>query len=276
MIALRTLFISLFLFTASPPPTYTYPWLENQDHYTSINDRFPTPSGFTRTSDEGFAGWLRHLPLMPPGSPIHSYDGNILSYRTSHAAVIDIDIGNRDLQQCADAVIRLRAEYLYASNRMEDILFHFTSGDAVPFSRWIKGDRPKISGNKVSWQHTAQPDDSHSSLRAYLNQVFTYAGSLSLSRELQPVTNPNDIRVGDVFIRGGSPGHAVLVVDMATDANGRKAFMLAQSYMPAQSMHVLRNPASSSDNPWFYLPPAGRDLETPDWNFSLSELKRFP
>jgi hypothetical protein len=40
--------------------------------------------------------------------------------------------------------------------------------------------------------------------------------------------------VGDVFIRGGSPGHAMLVVDMGEDAAGRKIYLVAQSYMPSQ------------------------------------------
>jgi len=42
-----------------------------------------------------------------------------------HEAVIDRDPGNRNIQQCADAVIRLRAEYLYSRKAYEAI--HSTS-----------------------------------------------------------------------------------------------------------------------------------------------------
>ena len=64
--------------------------------------------------------------------------------------------------------------------------------------------------------------------------VFSYAGTASLSRELAPV-NYQDMKIGDVFIQGGHPGHAVIVVDIAVHPKTKKkVFLLAQSYMPAQ------------------------------------------
>ena len=83
-----------------------------------------------------------------------------------------------------------------------------------------------------------------------------------------------DIQVGDVFIQGGFPGHAVIVVDMVKNQEGEKRFMLAQSYMPAQELQVLKNPAS--DEPWYSIPKLHEKLVTPEWNFASTDLKRFP
>jgi hypothetical protein len=130
-----------------------------------------------------------------------------------------------------------------------------------------------VQGSRVSWARTAPADSSYASFRRYLDTVFTYAGSLSLEKELAPVGDPGAIEIGDVFIRGGSPGHAVIVVDVAANAAGERAFLIAQSYMPAQEMHVLRNPVSSS--PWYPAVRAG-DLVTPEWTFRRAELRRFP
>jgi len=47
------------------------------------------------------------------------------------------------------------------------------------------------------------------------------------------------IEPGDVMIRAGSPGHAMLVVDVAEDERGRRIYLLAQSYMPAQDIHIV-------------------------------------
>ena len=105
--------------------------------------------------------------------------------------------------------------------------------------------------------------------------VFTYAGSLSLSKELVPVNNINDIRPGDVFIKGGSPGHAVMVIDVIKNPETNLTlFMLAQSYMPAQNIHVLKNFNSEMLSPWYNV-NFGFTLETPEWSFKKNELMRF-
>lgn len=71
------------------------------------------------------------------------------------------------------------------------------------------------------------------------------------------------------------PGHAVIVVDMAEDQNnGRKVFLLAQSFMPAQDIHVLKNPNDKTLSPQYDL-NFGKILETPEWTFSNTELKGF-
>ena len=169
--------------------------------------------------------------------------------------------------------MRLRAEYLYSRRRYEAIGFNYTSGDRAAFTRWAGGWRPRIEGRRVRWVRRGRQGTAYPNFRAYLISVFTYAGSYSLSRELKRVTAANDIRIGDVFVQGGFPGHAVIVVDMAVDrATGRKAFLLAQSFMPAQSLHVLKNPGGQ--DAWYTLSP-GRDLRTPEWTFERRHLRRF-
>jgi hypothetical protein len=66
-----------------------------------------------------------------------------------------------------------------------------------------------------------------------MHVVLAYAGTYSLEHELKPVPL-GDIEIGDVFVKGGFPGHAVLVADMVENsATGEKRFLLIQSYMPA-------------------------------------------
>ncbi len=103
--------------------------------------------------------------------------------------------------------------------------------------------------------------------------VFSYAGTLSLEKEL-PSRQLNKLQIGDIFIQGGSPGHAIIVVDMAVDKNGNKIFMLAQSYMPAQEIHILKNPNDSKISPWYPVLNL-QTLRTPEWDFSKDRIKRF-
>jgi hypothetical protein len=256
---------------------YSYPWLERYEQSESIVNRIPVPDGYERinTIPGTFAEWLRWLPLKKGRPPVYLFNGRKKSNQEAHFAVVEIDIGKGDLQQCADAVIRLRAEYLYSIGRYDAIHFKFTSGHEAKFRKWIAGYRPLVSGNKVRWVKSAKRDSSYTSFREYLNTVFMYAGSYSLSRELCEVKDLKEMKIGDLFIDGGFPGHAIIVVDMAVNRRmKKKLFLLAQSYMPAQEIHILKNPMNPKLNPWYEL-EFGETLQTPEWTFNKSDLKRF-
>ena len=269
------LFVTNILLSQS----YNYPWLEGND--LTINYRvkdIPVPDGFERVKYQfnTFQDWLQHLPLKQNENQVKLYDGSLKANQNAHFKIINIDVGNKDLQQCADAVIRLYSEYLYSQNKFSKISFNFTSGDCAEFSMWIKGFRPIVKGNNVKWKKLDSINQSYKSFRNYLNTVFMYAGSYSLSKELKSINEINDIEIGDFFIQGGFPGHAVIVVDLAihTETN-KKIFLLAQSYMPAQEIHILKNLENENISPWYEL-GASNKLYTPEWTFSWGDLKRFP
>ena len=243
---------------------------------STIEQRFAPPTGFQRMAIKpgAFAYYLRALPLKPAGSPVLLFDGRKKSNTAAFTAVVDLPIGKKDLHQCADAVMRLRAEYFWQKRQFSQIHFKLTNGFQVDYERWRKGDRVKVNGNKTEWAKTAAPSDSYTTFWQYLEFVFSYAGTLSLSKELHPVSL-EDMQIGDVFIRGGSPGHAVIVVDMAENKAGQKVFMLAQSYMPAQEIQVLNNPEDANLSPWYTLDTQASIIDTPEWRFYASELMRF-
>jgi hypothetical protein len=221
-----------------------------------------------------FAEFLRQLPLKPKGSEVKLYNGSNKSNNGVYEAVVDLGIGKKDLHQCADAVMRLRAEYLYQQKRYEDIHFNFTNGFQADYVEWAKGERIVINDNKVSWVQTGKPSNTYQDLWNYLEVIYTYAGTLSLSKELKSVSIEN-LQAGDVFIQGGSPGHAVIVADVAiNNKTGKKIFLLAQSYMPAQEIQILKNPNDQSISPWYSV-DFGSILITPEWTFKKTDLKRF-
>lgn len=233
-----------------------------------------TPDGFSRVEVAGFSQYLRNLPLKPDGSKVKLYDGSTKFWQRGAYAVVDMEIGKSDLQQCADAVIRLRAEYLWRAKRYSDIHFNFTSGFRADYTKWAEGYRIKVSGNNVEWYKAAEEDYSYQTFRKYLDRVFMYAGTASLSQELSKVKIGN-IQIGDVFILGGHPGHAMIVVDMAEDAKGRKAILIAQSYMPAQDIHVVTNLEDKKLSPWYTVDSNTKTFSFPEWSFNSDQIKRF-
>lgn len=245
----------------------------NPDGHT-IPERIQLPQGFERIEiEEGsFAHYLRNLPLKPHGEKVYYYDGAVKP-KDVHEAVVDMDVGDRDLQQCADAVIRLRAEYLYGREEYDKIHFNFTNGFRTDYSKWMEGYRITVNGNDAKWVKSTGYSKEYDVFREYLDIVYAYAGTISLEQELKPVAL-EEMEIGDIFIQA-EPGHCVIVMDMAENKEtGEKLFMLAQSYMPAQDIHILKNPGNVDLSPWYVLKEE-ETLVTPEWSFTKDELKRF-
>jgi len=251
-----------------------YPWLSSSARVRPLEASFPPPSGYTRMELEPgtFGAWLRGLPLRPAGTPVRDFQGGeILSAGDSRlAAVAELDVGQSNLQQCADSIIRLHAEWLWAQGHKGRIGYRFTSGHLASWAQYAAGDRARIAGSKVSWVRSAAADSSRASFRAYLDLVFTYAGTLSLQVEKNRPSR-EEVRPGDFFVLGGSPGHAVLVLDVAVNPAGQKVALLGQGFIPAQDFHLL---SPAKDGPWFAL--QADEVATPFWKpFPWSSLRRL-
>lgn len=216
-------------------------------------EEIPLPEGFQRTNEPpgSFAHWLRQLPLRKEKT-VYLYNGLTKPNQKAQYAVLDIPVRGNPLLQCADVIMKLRAEYLFAKGGGEPISFTDFAGREY---RW-KGGKD---------QHT---------FNRYMNQVYSWCGSASLEKQLKPVSRFDSIRIGDVLVQGGFPGHAVLVTDMATDTSGQKIFMLLQGYQPAQDIHILFNTAASAADPWYPI-PGGHQLFTPEWTFAKAALKHW-
>jgi hypothetical protein len=171
--------------------------------------------------------------------------------------------------------MRLRAEYFFSKGWDDSICFHDANATAISFSKWLKGERWRANGNQlVKYRVVTTSVDRKKEFQNYLELVFNYCGTYSLCKELRQVEQLDKIKPGDVFIKGGFPGHAMIVVDVAENNHGDKAFMLAQSYMPAQDIHIVKNPTASSDTPWYPL-SGQKEIETPEWTFQASQLKSW-
>jgi len=219
--------------------------------YSNIGE-IPLPTGFERikVSQNSFEEFVRHLPLKKDKT-IYLFNGQPKKNQDEQFAVLDISVGNKDLQQCADAIMRVRAEFFYANKQFDNIKFTDNAGKA----------------------YTVRQNASRKEFDEYLENVFAHCGTLSLEKQLQRRTSISDMQVGDVFIKGGSPGHAMMIVDMATNAKGEKIFLLLQGFMPAQSIHIVKNLEYGNLSPWYMV--KNDVIMTPDWDFQPSQLKHW-
>lgn len=197
----------------------------------TVGEAFPLPAGAERVSGGAFGDWLRALPVAPAEQPVRDVRGRVVSHR---ARVVPIPMTKGDLQQCADSLMRLRATWLRTQGVAP--MFHATSGDPMPLERWAKGERPHDVGNRLAWRGGARATTLDEAFEPWLAQVMVWAGTISLAKN-DTVPDTDGPTPGDVLVVGGSPGHAVILLDVAR--RGDATFVLiGEGFMPAQDFHV--------------------------------------
>lgn len=228
----------------------------NPHNYKTIGV-IPEPWGYERISgdDDGYAKFLRSLPLKVRGSKVQLYTGGDSRLQPLCYAVVDLPLLS-NAEQCADVCMRLRAEYLYNTGQYRRIRFQNVNGKTMHYGGGA----------------------SRKAFERYLRNVYGVASTFSLSRELEQ-RRLKDMQPGDVFVyparNGKRYGHAVMVVDVAVSKSGKKAFLLAEGNTPARDIHVMRNFMNPLRSPWFMLDEDADNLILSVFHYKATELRHF-
>lgn len=232
--------------------------ISNPNNYKAIGD-IPAPIGYVRIngSDQAFTKFLRSLPLKSRGEEVQLYTGGPSKHQSFYYAAIDLPLLS-NAEQCADACMRLRAEYLFKTGKYSNI--HFND----------------VNGRKLRYSGGA----SRKAFEKYLKNVYQVASTFSLSREMKkrPL---QDIQPGDIFVYaavdrpGHKIGHAVMVADVAVNKQGKISLLLIEGNTPAQDFHVMRNLLNPFHSPWFSLDEDSDVLILGVFRFKPNELRHF-
>jgi hypothetical protein len=264
------------------PDVQHYAWLGDDRDFpkpdATLEARFPTPPGYQRVQVEpgSFAEWLRSLPMAPEGTPAKSFDGRVsLDADDDYlAGVVAIDIGNADLEQSADVILRLQAEWLWSRGEKANISYLSATKLAMPLSRWEKGQRLIPNGPNMFWVIKGKPAEvDHAEFRKYLDAVFNWANSTSLSIRSKPVEDPKDLLAGDFFLQLQPPNQVAVVLDVAEKPSGERVALLGQARNPAESVHVVRPGKATA---WFSVRPPVPVLTPHSKALAWQELRRLP
>ena len=158
-------------------------------------------------------------------------------------------------EQCADACMRLKAEYLYQTGQYNKIKFQDVNGQSLRYSGGA----------------------SREAFYRYLRRLYGVTSTFSLCREIQPRPLA-DIEPGDVFVYPGNGrflGHAVFVVDVAVNKNGKKAFLLAEGNTPARDIHLIRNLENPFRSPWFISDGSEKRFLLSITPFKATDLRHY-
>lgn len=241
----------------------------------TLAKRILTPKSYKRikAKKRSFMTFLRNYKLKPDGSPVLLYNGNEKGNQSAHIAVFTLPIENEDLQQCADSIMRIYGEYYYKNKMYNKLTFPIGNGFIADFDKWRKGFAISVNGNRISWVSSSRNDSSYNSFKRFMRIVFAYSGTLNIDNTSKKI-KLSKARVGDIFVKGGSPGHVVMIADICKNADGKKAYLLAQGYMPAQEFQLLKNPLHE-DDPWYYEDEIKYPLRTPEYSFEKGSLRRY-
>ena len=142
------------------------------------------------------------------------------------------------------------------------------------WEQYSNGYRAIVNGNNVSFAKTKNKDDSYQNFRKYLDAVYNYAGTISLNKETENIFNDEDIKAGNIIITPGSPGHALIIVGKAINANNESVYLLTEGYTPAQSIHIITN-AGTDINPWYNLSTKNTETVTARYAFRPTNIRQF-
>ena len=268
---------------SSAPDPHKYRWLGDDNlkfpkPVDTLEARFPTPPGYVRVTNApgSFGEWLRGLPLAADGTAVVNNSGDAVFKADDDyvAAVAAIDVGAGDLQQSSDAVVRLHAEWLWASDKPDAISYRSASKLDMPFSRWAHGQRLIASGPNVFWVVKGKPKDpTYDDFRQYIDAVMLWTNNVSLATRSTHVADPKDLQPGDFFLQVHGKGHAIVVLDLAEKPTGERVALLGQALQsPAQSFHVIRLGRATA---WFSMRPPNPVLTPRADEFSWDELERL-
>lgn len=251
-------FFSLF----SQTPNKDYPWLKTKTIHQTIESRFPAPAGYERVKlpQGSFGGWLRGLPLLPEGSPVKDYRGRVKvpAGDSTLAAVVDYDIPGKKMEQCMDIILRFRAEYLLAKGE-SGISFFLPVKYKLNWPDWARGLRPVFHGIKITLVQKEEPDSSRIAFDNYLKEIFYYSGTQTAYFNY-PEIEAENIQVGDFVVKKGKKGHAILILDLAVNAEGEKIALIGHGDTPACRFYLLNY---RQGQPWFPLDPKEKTLPMP-------------
>ena len=229
----------------------------NPANRKTVGDIRP-PRGFERVevSDGSFGAYVRSFPLQKRGSRMRYYGGSVSFGQYIGYAVLDLPLIS-DQEYCCDAVQRVRSEYLFEKGRYSDIHFRtFESGTM-----------------------TYRGGNDREALYKYLRRVYNASNTSTLRHELRK-KKLIEIAPGDVLVyeagAGHTVGHAVLVMDVAVNSKtGERAIMMAQSSMPALTMHIVRNVLHPGLSPWTIVKDDHTDVTIFHIRFHPDDLRTW-
>ncbi|MBD5269834.1 MAG: DUF4846 domain-containing protein [Bacteroides sp.] len=224
----------------------------NEDNKSDFSDsqtvrtRYHLPAGFYRTTPSrgSWEEFLQNLPLTGKDAAPFVFNG-VQREQQGYTSVADVDTDSLDLHHSVNAVVRLRAEYLFDSGQYDKIHFTLNNNSRCDFLKWAQefqaSDNEKKAGSNDS---SKENGFSHGVFLTYLRFILAHIDQKSFLSDMEEISEEN-FGIGTVIIDSKPPYACAIVVDYikaGVDKNGLNdsdAVLLAQGGILSQDIVIL-------------------------------------
>lgn len=251
-------YLSLFLLLSlsslfSQQKIFLSPGHYNLKKFKTVEQSFKPPEGYRRvkTDPKSFAAYLRNLPVLSDSIPVLDYNGHIRVKKSDStlAGVIPVDINNRRLWQCMDILQVFHMDYLFGQMRGNEIVYPLPDGTRLSWLEWQQGVRAVFKESNFIKAKNAHPFPNAINYGRYSNMIFEHSGTQTFWHYYMDI-DTMEIFPGDFIVKKGKKGHAVLIVDLASNKRGKKIALIGQGDTPACQFYLLKK---SDGNAWFKI-----------------------
>ena len=214
---------------------------------------------------------VKNLVLLPFNETLSqlSAEDFILNYIIKPLNPFQVVLGydhkfGKDRRGSMDTFFDIKAKYGYTYDitRIEESTNETQNISSTTIRNFIKGHK------------IAKANNTKENFYKYLHLIYMYSGTLSLYNELPKVNDVSKLKIGDMLIKGGSPGHIVMIADEAINSKDEKIFLLFQGNTPAQSVHLVKNLENSTISPWYQL-ENNAVISVSNYTFGSAKFVRF-
>lgn len=191
--------------------------------------------------------------MLTHGTDAMDWQGRLALPAEDVAAVVDWRLLGR-VEQCADIVVRLVAEYANGNGNADEIVFRSLSGQRIEWKRWLQGRYAvNTDASAIIYHAGAARTETPREFDEFLTFVMSYVNTASLRRDWREVA-PGDIQIGDVLIQpsclGAGMGHMSMVVDACEDSAGNRLYLFVDGYTPARVPVVRQREPNKPMSAW--------------------------
>jgi len=237
------------------------------------------PDGFFRPPfpTESYQTYLQSIAIKTADAKVMKFNGYEKKF-ICYVAVVEEELMDEDIMHGEHYAQKLRAQYLYNHSKYELIRFSYDDNRSISYQEWMDGMRFVWQDSIFVLDSISAPASGDIVFKKFMKELYSNSTSLGLNSDTY-VLPIDQLSIGDVFIQPQdlySPGHAVLILDMAVDPlTGEKLVLLGQGYTPAQNMHILANPFDEDISPWYRVKEDEPFFATAQWTFRMKHLRRF-